>query len=280
MRDGKRSVPSSARKRSACSSSAAAIASTTSSGAPSTARREAARARRRVGPPVGGRAEVDREVERLDVVLGEPGLVERLGDRALRRPAERPRQRGIGRLPEPVGDHLAARERQPRVRVRPGPGGERHAPAGAQHPARLAQGVDRVGHQHVAPAAEDAVEAAGLDVDARVGVDLLEADVRDPQRLGALLGDLEHLGREVRRDQRAGGRDQLRGEQPGVAGAGRELEQRLAGLRVERVDHPRRDRHRPRAHRVLLRGPARGLLAPALAALAAEVVGEGHGRGR
>ena len=56
---------------------------------------------------------------------------------------------------------------------------ERDARARAQDPARLTQRVLGVGQQHVPPAAEHAVDAGRLEVDARVGVDLLEAHVAD-----------------------------------------------------------------------------------------------------
>ena len=61
----------------------------------------------------------------------------------------------------------------------PVPRGQRHAAAGPEHAPRLAQAALGIGHQHVAPAAQDAVQAGRLGVDARLGVDLLEAHVAD-----------------------------------------------------------------------------------------------------
>ena len=108
------------------------------------------------------------------------------------------RGRRVRALHQPARDQLARRQRAPRVLLGGGPRGERDAAAGLEHAPRLAQRVLGVGHQHVAPAAQDAVDARGLEVDARVGVDLLEAHVADAELLGAALGGLQHLGREVR----------------------------------------------------------------------------------
>ena len=144
-------------------------------------------------PPVRGRAVGDREVERLDVVLGEARP---------RRGARRSRPRcAHANWPGRVG--IAAARRAPRsTSSRDG----QHAPGvllaapvqaasatrarRAEHAARLAQRGLGIGHQHVAPAAQDAVEARRLDVDARLGVDLLEAHVADAELLGAALGGL------------------------------------------------------------------------------------------
>ena len=175
----------------------------------------------------------------------------------------------------PRVDELARRDRRPRVLARAGPGRERHAPAGAQDAARLAQRRLAVGHQHVAPAAQHAVERGGGLVD-RLGVDLPEADVGDPEPLGAGLRDGDHLGHEVRRDQRAAGLDLLGGEEADLAGARRQLEHLVAGLELEGVHHPHRDRHRHGGQPLGLGAPATGLGAPAGAALLAVVVGNGH----
>ena len=73
-------------------------------------------------------------------------------------------------------------------------------------------------------------------------------------------------GDAVGADQRPAGRDELGGEQPGVARARRELEHAVAGLRLDRVDEPAR--HRPRAgleHRAVLAPAGRGAV-PALQA--------------
>ena len=132
-----------------------------------------------------------------------------------------------------------------------------------------------VGHQHVAPAAQHAVERRGRLVDP-LGVDLAEAHVGDPHLLGALLRRGDHLGREVGGDQRAAGRDLLGGEEADLAGAGRQLEHLVARLQLERVDHPHRHGHRRAAQVLGARRPALGLLAPAGAALLAVCVGVGH----
>src|SRR5215218_7793408 len=54
------------------------------------------------GPPVRGRAEVDGEVERLDVVAREAGGRELLRDETLARPRELPGRVGRARLREAV----------------------------------------------------------------------------------------------------------------------------------------------------------------------------------
>src|SRR4051794_24859724 len=82
----------------------------------------------------------------------------------------------------------------------PLPGRERRPPAGPQHPPGLPQRGARVGHEHVAPAAQDGVDAGGVEVD-RLRVDDAELDVVDPVGRGALAGDLEHRLGEIGADQ-------------------------------------------------------------------------------
>ena len=91
-------------------------------------------------------------------------------------------------------------------------------PPGLQHPPRLAQRGLRVGDQHVAPAAQDAVQRGGRAVD------------RDVQRRSAGSGRWSRpsssarrcaaasiSGAKSRRDQRPAGLDQLGGQEARVA---------------------------------------------------------------
>ena len=183
------------------------------------------------------------------------------------RPGELARLTGGDRLDQPAAHHLAGGDRAPRVLLRAPPRRQGEPPSGLEHPARLPQRGLGVGHQHVAPAAQDAVDARGLDVDRALRVDLLEADVAEPELLRAALGDHQHLGRDVRRDQRAAGLDELGGEEARVAGAGGQLEHRVPRLGLDRVDHPRRDGHGDPAHHLAVRLPGRRGVAPAGAGL-------------
>ena len=109
------------------------------------------------------------------------------------------------------------------------------------------------------------VEARGRQVDP-LGVHRAELGVLDAELGRPRACELDHLRRRVGRDQRPAGRDELGREQARVAGARRELEHAVAGLRLDRVDEPAR--HRPRAgleHRAVLTPAARGA-SPALQA--------------
>ena len=227
------------------------------------------------GDPAVERGEGHDEVDDVDLVLAEAGAVEPLRDDPGAAPGELARRVGVGALGMTATDQLPRRERGPRVVGRRRPDRERDATAGAQDAPRLAQRRLAVGHQHVAPAAEHAVERCRGLVD-RLGVDLAEAHVGDPEPLGPCLGGGDHLGHEVRGDERAAGRDLLGGEKADLARARRQLEQLVPGLEPERVDHPDGHRHRHAGHPLGLCAPARGLRGPAGAALLAVVVGLAH----
>ena len=79
---------------------------------------------------------------------------------------------------------------------------------------------------------------------------------------GAAPGGLDHLGRDVRRQQAAAGLESRVREEPRVAGACRELEDRLARQRREQLDETLRDRARRRPDQLALPLPARGDGAP------------------
>ena len=120
-------------------------------------------------------------------------------------------------------------------------------------------------HEHVAEAAEDAVDRGELRVDP-LEVDRLELDVVDAELRGAAAGGLDHRLGAVGADQLAAGMQQLGGEEADVAAAGGELEDRLAGLGLEAVDHPVRDGQRAVVEGVGAGLPARRDALPALAA--------------
>ena len=83
---------------------------------------------------------------------------------------------------------------------------------------------------------------------------------------GAAAGGLDHRLGAVGADQLAAGMEQLGGEEADVAAAGGELEDRLAGLGLEAVDHPVRDGQRAVVEGVRAGLPARRDALPALAA--------------
>jgi hypothetical protein len=74
----------------------------------------------------------------------------------------------------------------------------------------------------------------------------------------------QHLRHEVGRDQLAAGLDQLGREEPGVADPGGEIQDRLARLGLDGVDHPGRDGHRGLAEPVRLLLPAERCPRPAV----------------
>ena len=122
-----------------------------------------------------------------------------------------------------------------------GPGGERDAAAGPQHAAGLAQRGLGVGHQHVAPAAEHAVEARGRRGRCRLGVDLLEAHVarrRAPRRGAARRPASRATKSEV--ISVPPGAISSAARKPGVADAGGQLEHvGPAAARSRRPSTPR-----------------------------------------
>ena len=182
------------------------------------------------------------------------------------RPARTARARpGSGGSTQAALDSSRPRPRRHRFSSGAGPGGERDAPAGPQHAARLAQRGLGVGHQHVAPAAQHAVELAAGEVD-RLRVDLQEARrwrSRAPRPARWAASSIS--GAKSERDQRPAAAGSARRRAARCRRCRRPARARLAGLRVDRVDHPGRHRHRRAAQRVRLRGPARGRRAPALA---------------
>ena len=91
--------------------------------------------------------------------------------------------------------------------------------------------------QHVAPAADDAVDAAVGEVD-RLRIQHLVVDIVESELAAALLGGGHHLRRHVGRDQPALAAEAGRDVKPVSPRPGGELEDRLARLWVERPDEP------------------------------------------
>ena len=206
------------------------------------------------------------QLERLDPHLGEARLLEQLPHSLRAAQREGPRRARGGRL---------GRGRAPAA---PAPGAAprgccsiaSHTASATRPPGRSTRRVsrsaaERIGHQHVAPAAEHRVDARHRQVDP-FGVQHLELDVAQAQRDRALARAREHRLGLVGDDHPAHRRDQLRREHARLAQARRQLEHTLARLRHDRVDHPVRDRSAELAHRVLLARPAGGRLFPALQA--------------
>ena len=203
-----------------------------------------------------------RQVERLHAHLGEAGLLEQLthalgaaerertrraGDR---RRALRPRSRSSAPAAAPTG---CARSRP----TRPARRARRGAARGASRAAPR-----RVGHQHVAPAAQHRVDARHRQVDP-FGVQHLELDVAQAELGRPLARAGEHRLGLVGDDRAADRRDQLGGEHARLAEARRQLEHALAGLRGDRVDQPVRHRRAELAQHLLAAHPAGGGLFPA-----------------
>src|SRR6185437_12895315 len=94
-----------------------------------------------------------------------------------------------------------------------------------------------IGHEHVAPAAEHAVDRVVRELDL-LGVKDAVLDVRQTELGTSTASDLDHRRAEVARDQAAALAEDRCNLESDVALAGRELEHRLAGLRRELVHEP------------------------------------------
>ena len=133
----------------------------------------------------------------------------------------------------------------PEVVVGARPGGERDAAVLLEDPAGVAQRRLGVLEQHVAPAAQDAVEARRGLVDRHVHVDLAEADVRRCPCARALRCAAASI---------SGAKSLVISVPPGwISSAARNpvspipaarSSTRVPGLGRDRVDHPGRHRHR------------------------------------
>src|SRR5215207_6149515 len=208
------------------------------------------------------------DVDRLDLDLREAGVLQQRAQLLLAPHVERTRWRGR-RMPL-LRERGEARP-GPRIVLDGGPRPERETPAGPQHAPRLAERGVAVDGEHVAEAAEDGIDAGGRQVDP-LQLHRLELDVLDAQLLRALLRLLEHRLGAVGADQRPARLDQLRREEAELARAGRQLEDPLARLRLDRVDHRLRDRHRDVADALLEGAPPLRHVLPALAGVGASRV--------
>jgi hypothetical protein len=109
----------------------------------------------------GAHDEVDRR--HLDVL--EPRRRQQLGDRLLGAQRERPRPVRHRRWREAPRHERLSQDLHPRVALEVVPHRQRHPPARLEHPPRLAQGRLWVEQQHVAEAADDAVDRRRREID-------------------------------------------------------------------------------------------------------------------
>ena len=98
-----------------------------------------------------------------------------------------------------------------------------------------------------------------------------ELDAFEPERGGAPAGDLDHLGRDVGREQLAARLDQRQHLEPDLAGPGREVEDPLPRSWLEQLDHPLREHRRCTRKQLPLALPAGGDAAPGLDLLRCDV---------
>jgi hypothetical protein len=172
-----------------------------------------------------------------------------------------------------AGPHgLLGRDGEPRVGLRRVPYDEHQAPAGLEHAPRLAQGRLGIQGQHVAEAAEDAVDRRGGLVDP---LELHRPVFRalDAQRLAAPSSRLDHRLGTVGDDEATARLQADGGGERGVAASGGQLEHRLTRPRVEPVDHPAAYRLGAGIEEFGLALPGRRGLLPPIAALCALLVG-------
>ncbi len=178
--------------------------------------------------------------ERLERQPG--GGDERLEQGGIGQP-ERAGRVGIGRLHQPELDRRPARGGHPLVARRLGPDCDRCGAAGSQDTSHLGEAPAGVVDEHEAEAAEHAVHRVVGQVD-RSRVQHAELGVRHAQLRGSAARDRDHLLRGVRGQQPSVRAEQPGREKTGVAGPCSQLEDRLAGLRVEQLDHALRERPR------------------------------------
>ena len=176
----------------------------------------------------------------LDPPDAEAGALEETPQALLLREHEHPRLARLGRRRQALlGEHPAG-ECDPRVAPGSAPDGQGQTPTRAQDAASLVDGRLGIGHEHEAEATEDAVDRVVLERDL-LGVDDPMLDVLETQLGGPPTGHLDHLRREVARDQPAVLAQERGGQVPHVSGAGRELEHGVARLRIERLHQPLAD---------------------------------------
>ena len=167
------------------------------------------------------RAVVDREVERLDVVLGEAGGLELLGDHALARPAERARQLRVGRLAPARGRRARGPAATPRVRppAPPRRRARRGRPAAARGASRAARSPGRpsacspsgTARRRCSPASRSMLVSASI---------CLKRTLPIPSSSARRCAACSISGAKSEEISVPPGCDQLGGEEAGVAGAG------------------------------------------------------------
>ena len=159
----------------------------------------------------------------------------------------------------PRSTQLRRRAPTPRVVLRRVPDRERDAAAGPQHAARLAQRGLGVGEQHVAPAAEDAVDASPSRRSihsASIGRNSTLSSAELLARARARTSTIASAPSVM--ISRAAGRDQLGGEQAGVAAARRRARAPSGPAAGRRASTSQRETRRAaRLQRLALALPAR-----------------------
>jgi len=160
-------------------------------------------------------------------------------------------RRHVAAIPE-----HARRQRRPWTLVRRSEDGADEASSAAQHTSGLAERSRRVGHEHVSPPAEDAVDRVVADIKA-FRVEHKTLDVRQPDARRVPLCRLDHRTREVADEDTARGPDERGRGEADDAGTGRELEKRLSAGRPEPLEHPLSNRLRRRLEVGVTRVPSR-----------------------
>ena len=134
-------------------------------------------------------------------------------------------------------DEDARTDRRPRVPLGCAPDRQRKSPARAQHATRLRERLLDVRHEHVAALAEHAVDCVVFEIHA-LGIHDTKLDVLDTKLRGPALGDVDHVRREVGRDEQTFVSDDPGSLETEVARAGGEVEHGVATLRLELSDQP------------------------------------------
>src|SRR5262245_25153292 len=169
-------------------------------------------------------------------------------------------------------DQDARGDGDPGVSLAARPDREREPSAGAKHSPRLAEGGCRIRHEHVAPAAEDAVDRIVRELDL-LGVEDAVLHVRQAELGTSPAGDFGHRRAEVARDQTTTLAEDCRNLESDLSLAGRELEHHVSGHRRELADEPfghgRRGLLPLRPHALPARGHRSPVLEPGLALLIA-----------
>ena len=176
---------------------------------------------------------------------------------ALRRQPERPGRVGIGALHQPERERSPASGGHPVVALRLGPDGDRRPAAGRRTRGDLARSRPRGRRRASARSGRGRRRPTRRQVD-RGGVEHAELGVRHaelrcpaPRRLDHLLRDVGRTA-AVRPAPSAPAR-----EKAGVARARSQLEDRLAGLRVEQLDQALRERRASRPRTARAAAPSR-----------------------